>query len=173
MIGGSGCRDKHAATYLSWAEPAVNIINVAIVNTVTINTTSHPPVYVSIELLTDLAAGAAHAGAVLLRRLHRRVSTGPRVLGEAQVVVRAHVDDVLHHAACVTDSDGHVFPVRTCCCLRSAPANFKVTDMTRSQAAWCNLILHHSIPRYNIHHNITYLVTKWCHWLICIICTLI
>lgn len=63
-----------------------------------------------VELLTDLAAGAAHSGAVLLRGLHSCVCTGPGVLGKAQVIVRAHVDDVPHHAACVSDTNGHVFP---------------------------------------------------------------
>lgn len=84
------------------------------------------------ELLTDLAAGAAHAGAVLLRRLHRRVGARPAVLGEAQVVVRAHVDDVPHHAACVSDVDGNERSVHSHRGSRSARAHLTVADVTCS-----------------------------------------
>lgn len=53
--------------------------------------------------LTHLTASAAHSNAVLLRGLDSSVGTGPGVLSEAEVVVRAHVDDVLHHSARVPE----------------------------------------------------------------------
>lgn len=110
-------------TLLEWAWPAEPAGIQPHAVTMVVRTSTPPPVRCSIQLLTHLAAGAAHAGAVLLRRLQRRVGARPAVLGEAQVVVRAHVDDVPHHAACVSDTDGHTFPGQTTRCFRSAPAH--------------------------------------------------
>lgn len=54
--------------------------------------------------LTHLAARAAHSHAVLVRGLDGGGGAGAHVLGEAEVVVGAHVDDVLHHFARVSDN---------------------------------------------------------------------
>lgn len=48
---------------------------------------------------TDLLPGAGHADAILHGDLGGRVGAGPGVLSEAQVVVRAQVDDVRQHPA--------------------------------------------------------------------------
>ena len=49
--------------------------------------------------LTHLTAGASHPDAVLFRHFDGCVGTLARVLGEAQVVVGAHVDHVPHDLA--------------------------------------------------------------------------
>lgn len=54
---------------------------------------------------TNLRASAAHSSSVLSGALHSSVSTGTSVLSEAQVVVGAHVDDVLHHFARMSAKD--------------------------------------------------------------------
>lgn len=55
--------------------------------------------------LTHLRASAAHSSAILFCALHSGVSTGAGVLSEAEVVVRAHVDYILHHFARVPESN--------------------------------------------------------------------
>lgn len=78
--------------------------------------------------LTDLAASAAHSSAVLLCGFNGSVCTSPGIFSEAEVVVRAHVDNVLHHSACVSDTDTELRPrfpvysgnhVQHVCCLSS------------------------------------------------------
>lgn len=59
-------------------------------------------------ILTQLTASAAHSHSILLRGFNSGVSTSPDVLSKAEVVVRAHIDDVLHHLACVPERDVRV-----------------------------------------------------------------
>lgn len=54
---------------------------------------------------THLTASAAHSDSILLCGLNSSIGTSAGVLSKAEVVVRAHVDDVLHHFACVPERD--------------------------------------------------------------------
>lgn len=56
-------------------------------------------------ILTQLTASAAHSHSILLCGFNSSVSTSPDVLSKAEVVVRAHIDDFLHHLACVPEKD--------------------------------------------------------------------
>lgn len=56
-----------------------------------------------ISPLTHLTARAAHSHSVHFCDLESSIGTSSGVLSEAEVVVRAHVDNVLHHFACMPD----------------------------------------------------------------------
>lgn len=55
---------------------------------------------------TNLLPGACDADAVLHGDLGCRVGTRARVLSEAEVIVRAQVNHVLHHPTCESGSEG-------------------------------------------------------------------
>ncbi len=81
---------------------------------------------------THFAAGAAYSHSILLCWLNSSVGTSTAVLCKAQVVVRAHVDDVLHHFARVPERDGEhhtdnwlteIIMFNMCACLPWSPGN--------------------------------------------------
>lgn len=56
-------------------------------------------------ILTHLTASAAHSSSILLCGLDSSIGTSAGVFCKAEVVVWAHIDDFLHHFACVPERD--------------------------------------------------------------------
>lgn len=61
-------------------------------------------------ILTHFTARACNPDAVLFCGLNGSIGTSSGIVSEAQVIVRAHVDDVLHHSACVPETDRQLVP---------------------------------------------------------------